>query len=49
MYLYYGMSEKLWEGSSATKQIEMGIKTQEVNQQVDTNQQGDVNLLILLM
>ena len=43
MYLYYEMCEKLWGGSPATEQIEMGIETEEVNQQVDANQQVDVN------
>ena len=37
------MCEKLWGGSPATEQIEMGIETEEVNQQVDANQQVDVN------
>lgn len=43
MYLYYELCEKLWGGSPATQQIETGIETEEVNQQVDANQQVDVN------
>ena len=43
MYLYYELCEKLWGGSPATEQIEMGIETEEVNQQADANQQVDVN------
>ena len=34
IHLYYELCEKIWGGSPATEQIEMGIQTKEVNQQM---------------
>lgn len=46
VYLYYELCEKLWGGSPATEQIEMGVEMEEVNdQQADAGEResGDFN------
>ena len=40
MYLYYELCEKIWGGSPATEQMETGVETEEVNQQVDMGERG---------
>ena len=47
MYFYYELCEKICGGSPATEQIETGVKTKDVNEQVDESQErgseyGDV-------
>ena len=43
VYMYYELCEKLWGGSPATEQTEMGLETDEVNQQADVRETADYN------